>query len=236
MASWGEIAVGEDRRSSDHPSKSALVGMIGAGLGINRDQEDIHSRLARTIGMASLVLSAGNPVEDFHTIQTPPQAELKKGAHFHTRKDELSIGADALETIISRREYRCDTFLGICLWMRDADGPFRLEEIANSLNAPAFFLYLGRKSCPPALPVSALVVEAASVLDAFREAAKKNVWFAKRLSSLSEAPMYWNPDGVPGIETLHVYQRRDEVLSRKRWTFSNRSEHYGIATIPGAGG
>lgn len=236
MASWGEIAVGEDRHSADHPSKSALIGMIGAGLGIHRDQEDMHSHLARSIGMASLVLSPGTPVEDFHTIQTPPQSELNKGAYFHTRKNELSIGAHALYTIISRREYRCDTFLGVCLWERDTNGPFRLEEIAHALNTPAFFLYLGRKSCPPSLPVSALVVEASSILDAFKEAATRNAWFAQRLSSLSEAPMYWDSDGIPGIPAQHVYQRRDEILSRKRWTFSNRSEHYGVATISGAGG
>lgn len=236
MASWGDIAVGEDRHSADHPSKSALIGMIGAGLGIHRDQEEVHPLLARSIGMASLIISAGIPVEDFHTIQTPPQSELNKAAYFHTRKDELSIGAHALYTVISRREYRCDTFLGVCLWERDINGPFRLEEIAQALNSPVFFLYLGRKSCPPSLPLSALVVEASSILDAFHMAATKNAWFAQKLSSLSEAPMYWDSDGVPGIQARHVYQRRDEVLSRKRWTFSNRSEYYGIVSLPGAGG
>jgi len=231
MASWGEIAVGEDRHSADHPTKSALIGMIGAALGVRRDQEDVHSRLASSIGMASLVVSPGTPVEDFHTIQTPPQSELKKGAYFRTRKDELSIGAHAFSTIISRREYRCDTFLGVCLWERDANGPFRLEEIADALNSPTFFLYLGRKSCPPGLPLYAVVVEAPSILDAFREAAKKNEWFAQRLSSLPEAPLYWDHDGIPGIPTWHEYQRRDEIISRKRWTFLNRSERHGMAPI-----
>ena len=39
MASWGEIAVGENRHTANYPSKSALLGLLGAALGIERDDE-----------------------------------------------------------------------------------------------------------------------------------------------------------------------------------------------------
>ena len=41
MASWGEIAVGENRHTASYPSKSAIIGLLGAALGIKRDDEVI---------------------------------------------------------------------------------------------------------------------------------------------------------------------------------------------------
>ncbi|MGL4603678.1 MAG: CRISPR-associated protein Cas5, partial [Iodobacter sp.] len=39
MASFGEIAVGELRHSAAYPSRSALLGLLGAALGIARSNE-----------------------------------------------------------------------------------------------------------------------------------------------------------------------------------------------------
>lgn len=186
--------------------------------------------------MASLVYEPGIPIEDFHTIQTPPQPELKKGSHFKTRKDELSIGADALSTVLSWREYRCHTYVSICLWNRDEKSPYNLEQIAKALNVPVFSLYLGRKSCPPGLPVQARVVEAPSIVDAFRMAGIVPQDLSDLFKFSPEAAMYWDPDGVAGVQVRHVNQRRDEILSRKRWTFSNRFEHFERIPTPKAGG
>ena len=36
MCSWGDIAVGEVRPSTVHPSKSAILGLIAAALGVKR--------------------------------------------------------------------------------------------------------------------------------------------------------------------------------------------------------
>lgn len=232
MASWGEIAVGEHRHTSNHPSKSAIIGLIGAALGIRRDQDDLHAQLSRTIGVASLVRDPGIPVEDYHTVQTPPQAELNRGSHFRTRKDELSIGSDTLSTVLSRRDYRCDPCVSVCIWKRETGIPYSLDDISRALAAPVFTLYLGRKSCPPGLPLRPLVVEAPSILGAFGSAG----WAPPVLSEMrtfpSEADLFWDADGNAGVGPRHVYSRRDEVNSRRRWTFSNRFEHFETVPIP----
>lgn len=236
MASWGEIAVGEDRHSADHPTKSAIIGMVGASLGIRRDQEELHTRLAESMGMACLVLSPGNPIEDFHTIQTPPQAELKSGSYFKTRRDELSVGPSSLYTIISRRDYRCDTYVLVCLWMRKDGVPFSLEEIAQALNNPRFTLYLGRKSCPPGLPLNARIMEAPTIIEVFSMMQKNSPGIMDMSRFSPEAALYWDSDGNSGVAARHVTQRRDEVLSRQRWTFLNRFESYEIVKIDRPGG
>ena len=46
MASWGDIAVGEFRPTFDHPSKSAVMGLIAAAMGIRRDEEERQRELA----------------------------------------------------------------------------------------------------------------------------------------------------------------------------------------------
>lgn len=236
MASWGEVATGENRHSSDHPSKSAIIGLVSAALGVRRDAEDLHTKLTRSLGVACLVHVSGAPVEDFHTVQTPPQAELNRGSYFHTRRDELSIGPDRLYTVVSRREYRCDPWISVCLWQRRQDAPYRIEEIAAKLNNPVFTLYLGRKSCPPDFPLHAVVHSAPSILEAFRMDGWNPSEVIKGFTLPGEAMMFWDADGVAGIPARHIYQRRDEIRSRKRWVFQNRDEHFEVVTMPGTGG
>jgi len=45
MASWGEITVGERRTSWDRPSRSAILGLVAAALGIEREDQDGHDAL-----------------------------------------------------------------------------------------------------------------------------------------------------------------------------------------------
>src|SRR5690606_10922665 len=104
MASWGEIAVGESRHSAVHPSRSALLGLTGAALGINRDEDDKQKALVDGSRFGIKLECVGSPLRDYHTIQVgvPP-----KKFQFRSRRQELM--ADKVDTILSAREYRCDS-------------------------------------------------------------------------------------------------------------------------------
>src|SRR6185295_12377864 len=52
LASWGEVAVGEVRPSNLHPTRSALLGLLGAALGLRRSDEAALADLARTVRFA----------------------------------------------------------------------------------------------------------------------------------------------------------------------------------------
>ena len=71
LASWGEIAVGESRHSANYPSKSALLGLVAAALGITRDDEAMQNRLHQDYALAMEVLSTGQLLRDYHTAQVP---------------------------------------------------------------------------------------------------------------------------------------------------------------------
>ena len=59
MISWGEIAIGGERRSALQPSRSAVIGIIAAALGIKRDNEEELARLTNEISIAVRVDQPG---------------------------------------------------------------------------------------------------------------------------------------------------------------------------------
>ncbi len=227
MASWGEIAVGENRGSNLVPTRSALLGLLGAACGVRRDDAATLAELGRSVAFAVQVASAGVPLSDYHTAQVSPP---KKGRAL-TRAAQLRVRRDELETILSRREYRCDALAHVAAWAPTSPAPerFSLAALAAALARPVFPLSLGRKSCPPALPLAPRVVVAETLGEAFR---------SDRLPDFQESPLaklnhlgtpmglYWegDPPGAPNPQREIV--RRDDPVSRTQWLFRNRRERF----------
>ncbi|MCP4115903.1 MAG: type I-E CRISPR-associated protein Cas5/CasD [Desulfobacteraceae bacterium] len=223
MASWGTIAVGESRHSDASPSKSAVMGIVAAALGIPRSDDAVHRQLCVSYGFGVKVISAGTLMRDYHTTQAPPKQ--KKVIH-HTRRDELKGGK--LGTTLSSREYRCDNFAIIALWALGTVQPYSLEELVHALACPKYTLYLGRKSCPLGLPLQARVLKADTLknaLDAQVFDSKVNELFLPK----ARVRYCWEDVNGLGIEAGmkpdQQIQRHDICLSRKRWQFESRAEH-----------
>jgi len=230
MASWGDIAVGEVRPSLMIPSKSAVMGLIAAALGIRREQEEQQRQLNLSYGFAVRVDRAGIPMVDYHTAQVPSSGKGRNRRVFHTRREEINgVSKHELNTVLSQRDYRMDAFYTIALWMRK-DAPYALEIIADKLKEPEFVLYLGRKACPLALPVETRITEADSLKGALQKTMFDCLCEMDQLSSDKNPAVYWDKDIDSGMTSQHVFERRDEVLSRKRWQFDVRKECQGIYT------
>jgi len=224
MSAWGDIAVGEVRPSYTHPSKSAVTGLIAAALGISRDKEALHQQLAKGYGFAVRVDAIGTPLSDYHTAQVPPSGTGRNRINFATRRDEIvTLPKEKLNTILSKRDYRLDAMATAILWPRTSP-PYSLPKLAEALQYPTYTLYLGRKSCPLALPVEAQVVTADTLKDALNK-----VKFADwpGLSSSDSPSLYWEEDANSGISPQHTFSLRDMPLSRKRWQFDVRREYHG---------
>ncbi len=249
LASWGEVAVGGERPAAAHPGRSAILGLLAAAAGIRRHEEEEHQALEQAFGMAVCVESSGTFVNDYHTAQVPPQAALKKHPA-KTRRDELlALAAYQKDnpktsgTILSNRAYRCDALYQIALWKRQ-EGSLTLEQAGGYLACPNFTLYLGRKSCPPALPLQPQLVEAENLVAAFNKADLTSPQeFVQSLQQGSSRPkadrtrhlfrkqpvtLFWDSaEGVEsGVPAQETFVRRDAVLSRKRWQFEERKEHH----------
>jgi CRISPR system Cascade subunit CasD len=219
MAAWGDIAVGEYRPSFAHPSKSAIIGILAAALGIRRDEEERQRSLAEACSFAVRVDAMGTLLRDYHTAQVP---SAKKGVTHYSRRSELLV--EKLNTILSTRDYRCDAAYTVAIRVRDRS-TVTAQMISEKLRSPEFILYLGRKSCPLALPLQPKLVEANN----FKEAFMKVSFSAEVLSGITTSPqvgVYWESGVESGYESDHIVTRRDEPLSRKRWQFSERHENY----------
>jgi len=221
LVSWGDIAVGEYRPSYAHPSKSAIIGLLAAALGIRRAEEERQNALAASCAFAVRVDAMGVLLRDYHTTQVP---SAKKGVTHYTRRSELAK-KEELNTILSSRDYRCDAVYTVAITVAK-DAPNSVEEIASALLKPVFTLYFGRKSCPLASPLHPQIVSAATLRDAM--ASVPPIAELTDIISKTATNVFWEADITSGVALQHVITRRDEPRSRKRWQFSDRLENYGV--------
>lgn len=221
LASWGETAVGEVRPSAAWPGRSAIVGLLSAALGIRRDEEDRLRELAAACGMGICVESSGELLRDYHTIQVPPE---RRGMRHLTRRDELN--SEALNTMLSQRDYRSDAHYIVAIWEKADSERGLLRQLHEALQRPRFTLYLGRKSCPLALPLAPQIIQATDLRKAFDKAEFADEQLLASLPSNGEQIFVWEESIEAGMAPMHVSPRRDEPTSRKRWQFSERDEYY----------
>ena len=256
MASWGDIAVGERRGSWSRPSRSGVLGLVAAALGIERSNAVAHTELEEGLGFAVRVDDPGQPLRDFHTAEFPVRAALKDVPSGVTRQDHVHAMENFNRTapksargnpILSERQYYVEMDALIALWSRDGKALSRtLAEIGHALAEPVFTLYAGRKSCPPGLPLAPRVVSAETPLVAFsvhdersadeRTAGPDLSWGRWRYR-LPASEVWLSEDDARAFALptpwLERTSRRDGIRDRDRWLFSDRAE-VRIAVPPAA--
>jgi CRISPR system Cascade subunit CasD len=212
-----------------------VFGLIGACLGIEREDEDAQATLAGHYGLALLCHAPGRLLADYHTAQVP---SAHRSRRFATRAQELA--ASELNTILSRRDYRTGAWHLAAVWPSVAAPRWPLATLADAMRQPGFVTYLGRKSCPLGLPLAPEIDEAddaVAALLARHKAGPEQKWrehFAGpqvgELIIALDAPAHNVMPGTPGHialddqRRLRIEIRRDRLRSRKRWQFDLREE------------
>lgn len=223
IASFGAPAVGERRGSFERPTRSQLLGLIGACLGLERTDDAGQEALAAGYGVAIRAEAPGHLLPDYHTAQMPP---ARRGRRFATREEELA--AADLATVLSRRDYRTDAWHLAAIWA-DAEAAWPLSALAEAMRHPKFAPFLGRKSCPLGLPLAPEIIDAADPVAALarRAAEGPEKRLLANLRIATSAPIVvamdenvWSSD----IPVLRTERRRDAPLSRRRWQFALRNE------------
>lgn len=230
MAAYGGIAVGERRSIWGEPSKSAILGLIGAARGLVREAEADHQALEDGLGFAVRVDAPGRHLRDYHTAQAP---RVRGNLSWRTRKEELADRGN-LNTVLSERFYRLEARATVALWCKAGD--IDLGALAGALKRPRFVLSLGRKSCPLGEPVHALVVAAkglVAALDAYDAARLANdaevPIFARRheYTDLAERSVWFELDAGltdEDVQANPIRQRRDSIRHRVLRQFDDRLE------------
>lgn len=167
LQSWGEDSKFETRRTRREPTKSGVIGLLAAALGRRRD-EPLDD--LKSLRFAVRVDQEGELLRDFHTAR------------------------NAKTAYVTERYYLSDAvFLA---GLESGDEEF-LRKLDAALRAPAFPLFLGRRSCPPTQPLS-LGVTAEPLEKALTAAPRQNPEWRRRFDDAGEASLRAVFDADPG--------------------------------------
>ena len=135
LQSWGMDSKFETRKTNREPTKSGVVGLLAAALGIGREEPEKLIPLNQ-LRFGVRVDQEGDFLVDYHVARTEEK----------TRKAENV----KVTPYITYRHYLTDAvFLA---GLESQDDVF-LQELVQALHRPAFPLFLGRRSCPPTMPL-----------------------------------------------------------------------------------
>lgn len=170
MQGWGDSSRFTRRETRPEPTKSGVLGLLAAADG--RRRSDSVEDLAR-LRFGVRVDQVGRLEVDFQTAQRWTTGERMP---------------------LSRRYYLADA-----VFVAAVEGDTELiAGLADAVRAPAFPLYLGRRSCPPASPVLVGVVE-----DDLESALRRHEWEAStwyRRSKPQKVVLRLVLDAMPGAE------------------------------------
>ena len=126
------------RRTAGAPTKSGVVGLLCAALGVSR-KEAAAGWLAKLsdLRMGVRIDRPGVRWWDYHTVGAGMNMRIAEG------EGKTKPGA-----MLTRREYLCDASFLVALH----GGPEVIDELGAAMESPRWTLYLGRKSCPPCRP------------------------------------------------------------------------------------
>ncbi|GHD95942.1 type I-E CRISPR-associated protein Cas5/CasD [Streptomyces naganishii] len=143
LQSWGASARFARRTTESAPTKSGVIGLLAAAAGIERgDDNKLRPLAALRFGVR--IDQPGTRVRDFQT------------AHH---------GVTGKSMPLSNRFYLADA-----VFLAALEGDHRLlAELHAALLAPVYAPFLGRRSCPPSLPVELHLHDHAGLQDALRE-------------------------------------------------------------------
>lgn len=162
MQAWGTHTFEDFRPSNLFPTRSGLLGLLGACLGLERND---------LVGQAQLAASVEFSVRVDSTLTRPGRDEsvakrAVKLPDFHTVMDARKVDGKANKfPIVSRREYLFDAAFTVAVGNKP-DAPIALAKIAEALRRPLYTPSLGRRSCPLARPLLEGELEAEDALAA----------------------------------------------------------------------
>lgn len=131
LQAWGSGSKFNIRNTEREPTKSGVIGMIAAAMGIQRNDDQKLLEPICSLKFGVRVDREGTLLKDFHMVHEYKNGKVK-------------------DSHLTERYYLSDA---VFLAAFESDSREYLESIVKALNNPVYPLFLGRRSCPPTLPV-----------------------------------------------------------------------------------
>jgi len=148
MSAYGLQTFDVHRKVNHFPTRSAIMGMLSAAMGITRDRFSDIFELSTKLNIAVQVNQCGEKMVDYHTVQNfrSPQGKIQKG------------------TKPTYREYWCDSQHTFAITGDVA----LINTLADHVKAPIFGIFQGRKSCPLTRPLFECLVDSDNPANALK--------------------------------------------------------------------
>lgn len=176
MQAWGGHTFEDFRPSHLFPTRSGLLGLIGACMGIDRQDAAVLATLSESLEFTVRAdqLPGRTPLKllDFHTVQA-------------ARKVDGSVNKNP---VVSRREYLFDAAFTVALGER-AGGAVNLDTVAAAIKRPRYTPTLGRRSCPLSRPLYEGWAEADDAKAALRQLSGGGVIYAEGEALANNRPL-----------------------------------------------
>lgn len=160
MQAWGSDSAFEIRRTEFFPTKSGLVGLLAAALGRGRAENvDDLARLKMTVG----IRRPGTLIRDYHTVKNGGKTAYVT-TRYYLADAEFIVGLESSDKLF-------------------------LKDLEEAVLHPVYPLFLGRRSCPPSLPIDmgiCMLNADQAVLEACKDGQKKGD--EEEILMLSETP------------------------------------------------
>jgi len=138
MQSWGTTSRFDQRDTGKEPSKSGVIGLLAAAIGIDREEWTHLEPLTRLV-MGVRHDRPGVPTYDYQTAGCAATDTIIQ-----------ADGKPAKSGVVSQRDYLADAAFLVGLECADR---LLLERIYAALQNPVWTLALGRKSYVPSEPI-----------------------------------------------------------------------------------
>ncbi|MFA7425051.1 MAG: type I-E CRISPR-associated protein Cas5/CasD [Desulfosarcinaceae bacterium] len=162
MQSWGTTSRFDQRDTGKEPSKSGVIGLMAAALGIRRENWEELEPLTR-LSMAVRHDRPGAPRRDYQTAGCAATDTIIK-----------ADGKPSKDGVVSQRYYLADAAFLVGFEGGDLS---LLEEVYHRLRDPVWPLALGRKSYLPSEPIW---IENGLQDEPLREAIQKWPWIGTK--------------------------------------------------------
>jgi len=139
LQSWGHQSKFDRRTTLPFPTRSGVIGLLCAALGVDRTDMIGLGRL-ETLDVSVFVLRQGGHLTDYHTV----------GGGYDAKRDRQRIcrraGGGVGDTVQTWRDYLEAARFGVVV----AGPRLLLNDLATSVCNPKWGIWLGRKACIPA--------------------------------------------------------------------------------------
>jgi len=133
LSAYGLQTFDIHRRVNHFPTRSAIIGLLAAALGITRKEHNKLYELSESVITAVQVNDAGEKMMDYHTVQ-----------NFRSPTGKIQHG-----TKPTFREYWCDSEHTFAISTNDE----LAKKLCEAVQSPIFTMFQGRKCCPLTRPI-----------------------------------------------------------------------------------